>query len=54
MIIFTLTAHVFTCDDGTEINNIKVCDGNNDCPMGEDEKDCGGINFISKFYEKLF
>ena len=53
MIIFTLTAHVFTCGDGTEIDQHKVCDGNNDCPVGQDEKDCDGISSYSKCYHKM-
>jgi hypothetical protein len=33
----------FTCVDGTVICDVERCDGNRDCPQGDDEDDCPGI-----------
>lgn len=30
----------FRCNDGTCINDLLVCDGKNDCPLGDDEVQC--------------
>lgn len=35
-------AAIFQCDDGQEIEAIKVCDHNVDCYDGSDEDDCYG------------
>ena len=31
----------FTCDDGSCVSSLLVCDGNNDCADSSDEADCG-------------
>ena len=39
-IIYTCNAHHFTCQDGTCVLLVYVCDSTNDCPDQSDEKDC--------------
>ena len=36
----------FSCSDGTCISKDYVCDGENDCNSGEDERDCRKIRFL--------
>ena len=43
---------MFTCGDTTVIDDDKVCDGNRDCPMGEDEVGCGTYNLYIFSKEK--
>ena len=37
------TQHIFHCTDGTDVSLFSVCDGNQDCPSGDDESYC--VNF---------
>ncbi|TVR04132.1 MAG: hypothetical protein EA398_03000, partial [Deltaproteobacteria bacterium] len=38
---------MFTCDDGSEIPMSWVCDGDLDCPGGEDEENCPSDAFFT-------
>ena len=36
----------FECSDGTCLDEDDVCDNDLDCPIGEDELDCGKVYFV--------
>ena len=42
--------HFFRCDDGFHVPKLFVCDDEEDCYDGSDEKDCGEDIFTS-FYK---
>ena len=41
-----IPSNVFKCEDGSYIDELSVCDGQNDCTEGLDEKQCS-CNYVS-------
>lgn len=46
--------HFFRCDDGFHVPKLFVCDDEEDCYDGSDEKDCGEDCILPHFFLQDF